>query len=149
MFVRALATMTFLAALVGSAGKAHAVNEWHQPAMQLQQQTQALQESYVGYGDRSGDMFSSRSSWVDLRPARVARVGGGPLRVQRTIGMTKRGPLPYQPSRNVGGLGTHLSGGGEGSAPSLGHISEGGGASAPPAFGALHEGGSSFSFSRP
>ena len=152
MFVRAVATLTFFAALVGSAGQAHAVNEWHILAMQLDAQTRALQESYVGYGERSGNAFSSRSSWIDLRPMRVGRVGAQRMSTPRTVGMTKRGPLPYRRTTSVGGLGAHLTGGGggEGGSPSLGRITGGGSSTAAaPSFGSLHEGGPSFSFSRP
>lgn len=153
MSVRALSTLTLFAALVGSAGEAHAVNEWHILAMQLDAQTRSLQESYVGYGERYGDEFSRRATWVGLRPiGRVGRVGGARLTGPRYVGMTRRGPLPYQPTRNVGGLGAHLTGGGggEGGSTSLGRITSGGSSTqAPPAFGALHEGGPSFSFSRP
>ena len=150
MFVRALSTLIVFTALVGSAGEARAVNEWHILAMQLDAQTRSLQESYVGYGERYGDAFSRRATWVDLRP--IGRVGGSRLIGPRFVGMTRRGSLPYQPTRNVGGLGAHLTGGGggEGGSTSLGRITSGGSSTqAPPAFGALHEGGPSFSFSRP
>ncbi|MEO6952703.1 MAG: hypothetical protein ABI321_12905 [Polyangia bacterium] len=151
MFVRALATFAFFAALVGSAGQAHAVNEWHILAMQLDAQTRSLQESYVGYGERNGNAFSGRSNWIDLRPMSVGRVGSQRMNTPRTVGRTRRGPLPYQRTTNVGGLGAHLAGGGgEGGSPSLGRITGGGSSTAAaPSFGSLHEGGPSFSFSRP
>lgn len=150
MFARALATLTVFASLSAVGGEAHAINEWHILAMQIDAQTRSLQESYVGYGERNGDAFSSRHSWVDLRPIRIGRVGSARLITPRTVGVTRRGPLPYQPATHVGGLGTHITGGSE-SSVSLGRITGGSSTStqAPPSFGALHEGGPSFSFSRP
>ena len=150
MVVRALASLTVIATLAAVAGDAHAVNKWVVLANQIDARTRFIQESYVGYGERSGDAFSSRQSWIELRPMRGARVGSARLLTPRTVARTRRAPLPYQPSTHVGGLGSHITSGGE-YGPSLGGITGGGSSStqAPPSFGALHEGGPSFGFNRP